>query len=171
MKKSKIFYTSCMGMGTAEFALVNQYEGQGIYFGKRMQASEELVELYHQQLREDRVELPASGTYYVTIMQPVVMGDVINDNGAMCKVMVSAMQSHIEADYAKRKAVPNDNLCYVGKDFAGRLDKLRPMLNGFDRKIIRESLAETVLKHTAGGHRWYLDRHQASMLREYSERM
>lgn len=159
-----------MGAGPAEFVLVEQYYGEGIYRGVRRVASDEQLELYLAQLKADNLELP-SGTCFVTVMTPMVMGDLTNDNGAGIKVMVAALEAHLEFNYARRKAVVDTNLCFVGRNYAGRLDKLRPMLNAFNRETIRESLATTILKHTAGGHRYYLDRHQAAMLREYSERL
>lgn len=168
--QSKIFYTSCMGAGPAEFVLVERYYGEGIYRGVRRVASDAQLELYLTQLKADNLELP-SGTCFVTVMCPMVMGDLTNDDGAGIKVMLAAFEAHLELNYNKRKAVADANLCFVGRDFAGRLDKLRPMFNAFSRKVIRESLADTILKHTSGGHRYYLDRHRASMLREYSTRL
>jgi hypothetical protein len=150
--------------------LVTKSSGQGVYVGTRYKANEEYLAMYHERLRADRKELP-TGDVIVTVLRPIVMGDVINDNCAGMLTMYQAFESVLEDNYAKRKAVPCDYLYFVGSGYAGRIDKLRPMLNAFAREAIRKGLAEAVLANSGSGNRWRLDRHQMRNLRDYSARM
>ena len=170
MKKNEIFYTACLGQGAAEFTLVPKFEGQGVYIGSRYRASEDQLALYHARLKADGVSLP-TGAVTVTIMRAINQGDVVADNCNGMLTMYRAFESVLENDFAKRKAVLSEDLCYVGNGYAGRIDKIRPMLNAFARKEIREGLADAILANTASGSRWRLDRYQMRNLRDYSARM
>lgn len=170
MKKNEIFYTATLGQGAAEFTLIPKFGGQGVYIGERFRANEEQLALYHDRLRADNKELP-TGDVIVVVLRAIVMGDVINNNCAAMVDMYQAFESVLENDYAKRKAAPSDYLYYVGSGYAGRIDKLRPMLNAFARKEIREGLAEAILANTGSSSRWRLDRYQMRNLRDYSARM
>lgn len=154
-----------MGQGSAEFSLVEGFFGRGVYVGKRKLADERQLALYHEQLKAAYMTIP-SGTVYVTVMTPFRMGDLINEGSTLAKELFLAMQSHLEADYHKRKPVPSANICYVGKDFAGRLDKVRPLLNGFDRAIIREGIADTLLDNLPVNARHVFNRHELQQLRD-----
>lgn len=164
-KQTKIFYTSSMGQGSAEFTLVQDYTGRGVYIGKRKLADDKELALYHEQLLADRMTIP-EGTSYVTVMRPFVMGDLINDGPDLAKSLYATIENHMDADFNRRKAVVCERVCYVGTDFAGRLDKIRPLLNAFDREIIRHKLADALLNNLPVNSRYVFDRYQLQRLRE-----
>jgi len=154
-----------MGQASGEFALVQDYTGRGVYIGKRKPADEKELALYHEQLRADHMTEPATQCW-VWVIRPIVMGDLINEGSTIARTMYDAIGSHMDADWNKRKAIPCEQLCYVGSDFAGRLDKVRPLLNAFDRAIIREQLAKQLLSNLPVHSRGMFDRYQLQNLRD-----
>lgn len=144
---NKVFYTTMLGQASSDFIIVEKYDGVGVYVGKKVRASDKHLKLFHEQLRTDGIEPPASSEY-VTLLSPVVYGDVQNDEPVVTpKELLQLMYDHKERQPVVTRAkapAGNNNLFYVGKDYAGRLSGIKSMMSVWDREAIRWDLARII---------------------------
>lgn len=144
----KLIYTASFGKGGAEFALVEGYQGRGVYGGMRRAAGVEHLERYYAQLEEDRVERP-SGTVFVTLLKKVNRSHFLSfdqegsllerrEEGVALVALVSALMgeqpSSVLASQANKNKFPR--LFFVGRNHFERLSTSHTLKSTWDNERV-----------------------------------
>lgn len=139
----KIIYTATLGQASSDFFLLEEDSGKGVYVGTKVKASKEMLDLYHKELKSKHIELPERDGF-VTILRPPRYGDVMNGNSKITpKCLLGVIYDHCDKVHWRGDVkIKEVDLYYVGKDYAGLLHKVRPLLNSWDRQTIRQSIAD-----------------------------
>lgn len=144
----KLIYTASFGKGGAEFALVEGYQGRGVYGGMRRAAAGEHLERYYAQLEEDRVERP-SGTVFVTLLKKVNRSHFLSfdqegsllerrEEGVALVALVSTLMgeqpSSVLASQVNKNKFPR--LFFVGRNHFERLSTSHTLKSTWDNERV-----------------------------------
>lgn len=142
----KVFYTAILKQASSDFSVVRGYVGSGIYIGGQVASTKEHEELFLRQLKDDGMAAPEKlGS--VTELRTIRYGDMGGYPNHFLKLLIALYKAHLEQGFsAKMPAGIKDvlNVHYVGKNYVGRIDRIRPLLGCWDREYIRDQLKKLI---------------------------